>query len=51
MRKNRYIMFFQSVVMIINIKDLSDKNYERKNINIEIEKDKFFDGSEMVEYS
>lgn len=44
-------MFFQSVVMIINFKDLNDKNYERKNIDIEIEKDKFYDGSEMVKYS
>jgi len=37
--------------MIINFEDLNDKNYERKNIDIEIEKDKFYDGSEMVKYS
>lgn len=37
--------------MIIDINELNDKSYEKKYINIIIEKDSFFDGSESVTYS
>ncbi len=37
--------------MIIDISDLKTKKFTKKNINIEIEKDNFYDGSETITLS
>ncbi|WP_346931806.1 DUF177 domain-containing protein [Clostridium sp.] len=37
--------------MIIDINELNDKSYEKKDINIQLERDNFFDGGEIVAYS
>lgn len=44
-------VFLEPLKMIEHLIDLNDKSFERKIIKLEIDKNEFFDGSEMIKYS